>query len=123
MIVESLAAQTGSHSQLATPWFRAESLACLIFYVYMAGEHVGQLALLVRSSQTEDTVLTLTGSQGQQWKRIEVDLSYYAGPYALSLVFDAERGFGYLGDIALDDVTVSRDMCNLPGDCCALCCC
>lgn len=33
------------------------------------------------------------------------------------LVFEGSRGNGYLGRIAIDDITIARGMCPKPGDC------
>ena len=43
-----------------------------------------------------------TGNQGNQWKQAAIDIP----EVGFTLVFEAVRGDSYLGDIAIDDVTI-----------------
>ena len=49
---------------------------CLTFWYHMYGLHMGTLTLVVRDAITtaETTVLTLTGSKGNQWNKQNVDI-------------------------------------------------
>ena len=54
-------------------------------------------------------------SQGDKWKHGQVSISRSDGS-PLTIVFEAIRGSGYAGDIAIDDVTfVSTDQ-GCPGE-------
>jgi hypothetical protein len=56
------------------------------------------------------TIWTVTGNQGQQWKRAEVEFTSQHHPFQLR--FSPLRGDGDLGDIALDSVKLLRRTCK-----------
>ncbi|KAJ8401175.1 hypothetical protein AAFF_G00387570, partial [Aldrovandia affinis] len=85
---------------------------CISFFYHMRGKHIGSLNVLVRvkSIATVDKqVWTLSGSQGPQWKQASL-LITPIGPF--QVVFEGVRGTGYEGDIAIDDVSVTKGKCK-----------
>jgi hypothetical protein len=82
---------------------------CLSFYYHMFGKDVNTLnAIIKRSFNDEDIVWTKSGDQGNIWKHglvnIESDRFY-------SIIFEAIRGNNFLGDIALDDISLTDGFC------------
>ncbi|XP_042189083.1 MAM domain-containing glycosylphosphatidylinositol anchor protein 1 [Callorhinchus milii] len=87
-------------------------LHCVRFYYHMYGKHIGTLNVWVRALQSntvEVQVWTLSGNQGNQWKQANVTINP-VGPF--QIIFEAVRGRGYLGDIGLDDVSISQSACT-----------
>ena len=56
--------------------------------------------------------LSIPGEQGDQWIRLWVQLTVNLGHH-YSIVFQARRGLGERGDIALDDFTVTDGNCTV----------
>ena len=55
----------------------------------------------------------LSGEQGDVWKHITLQVvrEHVPGGNDIAFAFLATRGFGYLGDIAIDDVAVYNTSC------------
>ncbi|XP_072533517.1 MAM domain-containing glycosylphosphatidylinositol anchor protein 1 isoform X1 [Salminus brasiliensis] len=90
---------------------------CISFFYHMNGKHIGTLNVLLRvkSIATVDSVVwTRSGHQGPSWQKANV-IMYPSGPF--QVVFEGIRGDGFEGDIAIDDVSVTKGKCtqeNLP---------
>ncbi|XP_072533521.1 MAM domain-containing glycosylphosphatidylinositol anchor protein 1 isoform X3 [Salminus brasiliensis] len=82
-----------------------------------SGTKEGTLNVLLRvkSIATVDSVVwTRSGHQGPSWQKANV-IMYPSGPF--QVVFEGIRGDGFEGDIAIDDVSVTKGKCtqeNLP---------
>ncbi|XP_033751988.1 MAM and LDL-receptor class A domain-containing protein 1-like [Pecten maximus] len=76
---------------------------CVEFWYHMYGRTTGTLSLYLRHG-------TSNGDQGNRW----VKATYGVAPNtpAYNLVFEATRGSGYVGDIAIDDVSVKNGACS-----------
>ena len=86
---------------------------CLNFWYHMYGTHVNRLNVYIKNPKATGLgtpIWSKYGSHGDLWKPAHVYLNY-RGPYVY--VIEAVRGDGYLGDIAIDDITVS-DKCQGP---------
>ncbi|KAH3858781.1 hypothetical protein DPMN_101411 [Dreissena polymorpha] len=81
---------------------------CLNFWYSMNGESSGQLNVYKGNGSTAERVWTLTGEQGTQWKQGIVKL---VSQEKFVVTFEATVGDGYLGDIALDDISFTSGMC------------
>ncbi|XP_041927429.1 MAM domain-containing glycosylphosphatidylinositol anchor protein 1 [Alosa sapidissima] len=85
---------------------------CISFYYHMKGKHIGTLNVLqrVKSIATVDTLVwTLSGNQGSNWTKANFVVTP-SGPF--QVVFEGIRGEGYEGDIAIDDVSVTKGKCK-----------
>ncbi|KAM9476806.1 MAM domain-containing glycosylphosphatidylinositol anchor protein 1 isoform 1-T2 [Clarias gariepinus] len=85
---------------------------CVSFFYHMNGKHIGTLNVLLRvkSIATVDSLAwTLSGHQGPSWKKANV-VVYPSGPF--QVVFEGIRGDGFEGDIAIDDVSVTKGKCK-----------
>uniref|UniRef100_A0A669ELE5 MAM domain containing glycosylphosphatidylinositol anchor 1 n=1 Tax=Oreochromis niloticus TaxID=8128 RepID=A0A669ELE5_ORENI len=85
---------------------------CVSFYYHMKGKHIGTLNvyLRVRSIASVDRAMwTKSGHQGPDWKKAFFDVTP-SGPF--QIVFEGIRGSGFEGDIAIDDVSITRGECK-----------
>ncbi|KAL7889354.1 hypothetical protein AOLI_G00016120 [Acnodon oligacanthus] len=66
--------------------------------------------LRVKSIATVDSVVwTRSGHQGPDWRKANI-MVYPSGPF--QVVFEGIRGDGFEGDIAIDDVSVTKGKCT-----------
>ncbi|XP_022540869.1 MAM domain-containing glycosylphosphatidylinositol anchor protein 1 [Astyanax mexicanus] len=85
---------------------------CISFFYHMNGKHIGTLNVLLRvkSIATVDSVVwSRSGSQGPSWQKASL-MVMPSGPF--QVVFEGIRGDGFEGDIAIDDVSVSKGKCT-----------
>ncbi|XP_035690606.1 zonadhesin-like [Branchiostoma floridae] len=106
-----LETSTGSPGEVArlvsTPFPASSTPYCLRFYYHMFGDSIDTLNVYIRKQGILGTpVWTLSGNQGNAWTLGHAQLD---GSSVFSVVFEAVRGNGFRGDIAIDDVTVSDD--------------
>ncbi|XP_023673966.2 MAM and LDL-receptor class A domain-containing protein 1 isoform X1 [Paramormyrops kingsleyae] len=96
-------------ARILSPTFSSRSQQCkVIFYLYMSGEGVGSLSVLLASSFHSWMLLNLTGDQGSYWQRCEVDLGTITTYSDFRLVFEGTVGPGSNGDICLDDISFTQ---------------
>ncbi|XP_025084894.1 MAM and LDL-receptor class A domain-containing protein 2-like isoform X1 [Pomacea canaliculata] len=105
----------GDSAVLQTPWLPPTDSAgyCLTFWYYMFGSTMGNLTLNLMTPQGVQTFWSKHGPQGDQWRQAQrtvVSTTEY------SLFFQASSG-GYLGDIAIDDISASRGPCPPTASC------
>ncbi|XP_071756180.1 MAM domain-containing glycosylphosphatidylinositol anchor protein 1 [Centroberyx gerrardi] len=113
---------TGDKARLLSPLFNVTSVRgpkgsgrvpyCVSFYYHMKGKHIGMLNVLLRvtSIASVDTVVwSKAGHQGVDWKKAFFDISP-SGPF--QIVFEGIRGSGFEGDIAIDDVSITKGKCK-----------
>lgn len=81
----------------------------LTFWYNMNGKQIGTLQVLLKTS-ISNQLLTLwqkTGNQGPAWQQAVVQIRSNS---QFAVVFEARTGGGYLGDIAIDDISYTG--CN-----------
>uniref|UniRef100_A0A9J8D591 MAM domain containing glycosylphosphatidylinositol anchor 1 n=2 Tax=Cyprinus carpio TaxID=7962 RepID=A0A9J8D591_CYPCA len=114
--------QAGDRARLLSPLYNVTAARgptgttrtpyCVSFYYHMNGKHIGTLNVLMRvkSIATVDSAIwSLSGHQGPEWRKADAEI-YPSGPF--QVVFEGIRGNGYEGDIAIDDVSVSKGKCK-----------
>uniref|UniRef100_A0A8C5CBG1 MAM domain containing glycosylphosphatidylinositol anchor 1 n=1 Tax=Gadus morhua TaxID=8049 RepID=A0A8C5CBG1_GADMO len=112
----------GDKARLLSPLFNVTSVKgpkgsgrvpyCVSFYYHMKGKHIGTLNVLlrVRSIAYVDSVAWSKSShQGPDWKKALFDISP-SGPF--QIMFEGIRDVGYEGDIAIDDVSITKGKCK-----------
>ncbi|XP_078680537.1 uncharacterized protein LOC144915743 [Branchiostoma floridae x Branchiostoma belcheri] len=109
MYLETSAGTSGDVVRLVSSPFPANSAPyCLRFYYHMFGDSsMGTLNVYIRKQGILGaSVWTVSGNQGNVWQfgHAQVD-----GSSSFNVVFEAVRGNGFRGDIAIDDVTVSDE--------------
>ncbi|KAI1895183.1 hypothetical protein AGOR_G00103670 [Albula goreensis] len=85
---------------------------CISFFYHMRGKHIGSLNVLLRVksiAMVDTLVWSLSGNQGPRWKQANFIVNPI-GPF--QVVFEGVRGTGYEGDIAIDDVSVTKGKCK-----------
>ncbi|XP_010219048.1 PREDICTED: apical endosomal glycoprotein [Tinamus guttatus] len=107
----------GQWAQLITAYQQPPAAAqCLSFWYRMAGPQIGTLSPRLQREEEEETVLwTRRGAQGSVWHRGFTTLNP-EGERAFRLVFEALRD-GFVGSVALDDVTPRAGPCGAPASC------
>ncbi|GAB1608584.1 hypothetical protein Ahia01_001142600 [Argonauta hians] len=99
-------------------FYRSSKPACLTFWYQMYGKDVRALNVMVRKSysilRTYDAAYLwkLSGDNGQQWfhAKVFVDKKYTQTTH--QFIFEAIRGDGNYGDIAIDDISISHGDTN-----------
>ncbi|ESO97870.1 hypothetical protein LOTGIDRAFT_152977 [Lottia gigantea] len=115
MFIEASDAKPTQKAQLITPTFPGKITRCLRFWYNMYGRDVDTLNVYAKYGKALGNALwTLTGDQGQGWQIAEVTIKRGRN---FNLVFEAVRGNDFKGDIAIDDVKLSRGACPAPGSC------
>jgi len=81
--------------------------ASIDFYYHMNGTNVGSLHLLISTNNgtTYSSFWSLSGSQGDAWNSISLDLAAYLGSTVM-FKFEGTTGSGWSSDIAIDNITV-----------------
>ncbi|XP_028902704.1 MAM domain-containing glycosylphosphatidylinositol anchor protein 1 isoform X1 [Ornithorhynchus anatinus] len=104
--------ELGDRARLVSPVYNVSArFYCVSFFYHMYGKHIGSLNLLVRSRNKgplETHAWSLSGNKGNSWQQAHVSISPN-GPF--QIIFEGVRGSGYLGDIAIDDVTLKKGDC------------
>jgi len=89
----------------------AVSGECIGFWYHMYGVHIGALRVILKfEGGDEEEVWKMSGNKGDVWIYGNATI-YSSNPY--QVVFEAERGNGYQGDIAIDDVGVTPGYCGM----------
>ncbi|XP_077628606.1 MAM and LDL-receptor class A domain-containing protein 1 [Crocuta crocuta] len=95
-------------ARISSPVISRRSKNCkIIFHYHMYGNGIGALTLIQESVTNQTKVLlNLTGEQGNFWQRKEISLS---GDEDFQLKFEGRVGEGHRGDIALDDIVLTKN--------------
>ncbi|XP_073776392.1 MAM domain-containing glycosylphosphatidylinositol anchor protein 1 isoform X2 [Danio rerio] len=114
--------QPGDRARLLSPLYNVTAARgptgttrtpyCVSFFYHMNGKHIGTLNVLMRVTSiaiVDSAVWTLSGHQGAEWRKANAEL-YPSGPF--QVVFEGIRGNGFEGDIAIDDVSVTKGKCR-----------
>ena len=107
---ENFAAQTAT---MTSPCFDFSGILApkMSFWYHMWGTGIGTLTVQVRdTSNNWNTVWSLTGDQGNQWKEAVLDLSNYAGQ--VTKVRFIGTNIGFAGEMALDDINIFEPQPN-----------
>ncbi|XP_044084529.1 MAM and LDL-receptor class A domain-containing protein 1 [Neovison vison] len=94
-------------ARISSPVISRRSKDCkIIFHYHMYGNGIGALTLnQVSVSNQTKVLLNLTVEQGNFWQRKELSLS---GDEDFQLQFEGRVGEGHHGDIALDDIVLTK---------------
>ncbi|KAM5235404.1 MAM and LDL-receptor class A domain-containing protein 1 [Ctenodactylus gundi] len=99
-------------ARITGPVISKRSKNCkIIFNYHMYGNGIGALTLIqVSVSNQTKVLLNLTKEQGNYWRRKELSLF---GDEDFQLMFEGRVGKGYHGDIALDDIVLTKNCLSL----------
>ena len=80
----------------------------------MFGIQIGTLEVHKQiNGGNKQRLFMLSGYQGHIWNQAQVQIISDSRPF--HLLFVAHRGDGYEGDIAIDDVMLRNESCDIPG--------
>ncbi len=81
--------------------------ATLEFGYHMNGTNMGSLEVLISNNDGSSyaSIWSRSGSQGDQWNQVSLDISAYAGS-VIQLRFKGTTGNGFRSDIAIDDLKI-----------------
>ncbi|XP_067933315.1 MAM and LDL-receptor class A domain-containing protein 1-like [Watersipora subatra] len=108
----------GDNALLSSFVVDGSSRCSLSFWSHMKGAHVGSLSVKLRyaygiTPSDFYTVDTIKGAQGDFWQKHHYNLrNYNSGLKNYEVVIEGVVGNGHLGDIAIDDITLSRGNCG-----------
>eukprot|EP00794_Sanderia_malayensis_P017044 gene17044-18759_t len=88
---------------------------CISFWYHMYGPHVGTLRVYSKTSASRTLRWERSGTQGDYWKRGLIQLT--SSSVRSRVLFQAIRGTSFMGDIAIDDISVLPGTCPPPGEC------
>ncbi|XP_078360420.1 MAM and LDL-receptor class A domain-containing protein 1-like isoform X2 [Oculina patagonica] len=97
--------QPGDNAKLNSPKLLFRGNMCLQFYYHMYGVDVRTLNVTINGK----TVFNASGNKGDVWLKANVDFNLW-GVYVVT--FEGIRGFGFQGDIAIDDFLFVRGHCS-----------
>ncbi|XP_006835759.1 PREDICTED: epidermal growth factor-like protein 6 [Chrysochloris asiatica] len=95
--------------KLLLPNLQSQSNLCLLFDYRLAGDKVGKLRVFVKNSNN-GLAWEETKSQDKRWKTGKIQL-YQGMDTTKSIIFEAERGKGKTGEIAVDGVLLISGFC------------
>ena len=106
---------TDDSTHLVSPTVKyINSTSCLSFWYYMFGNHIGTLKVHKQiKGGNKQRLFMVSGNQGERWSQAQVQIISDSRPFRL--LFGAHRGFGYQGDMAIDDVVLRNGSCDIPG--------
>ncbi|KAM5290682.1 epidermal growth factor-like protein 6 isoform 2-T2 [Glossophaga mutica] len=95
--------------KLLLPDLQPQSNFCLLFHYWLAGDKVGKLRVLVKT-RNSSLAWEETKSEDERWKTGKIQL--HQGTDATKrVIFEAERGKGNTGEIAVDGVVLVPGLC------------
>ncbi|CAM4599204.1 unnamed protein product [Lepidochelys kempii] len=100
-------------ARIFSPKLSRRSKNCkILFYYHMHGVNIGSLTIYQVTASNQDKILLhLTGNQGNFWQRKLVLLD---ADEDFQITFEGQVGKGYRGDIALDDITFTKECLPSP---------
>ncbi|XP_071104753.1 MAM and LDL-receptor class A domain-containing protein 1-like [Haliotis cracherodii] len=112
--IEASGQRPNASAAFVSPTFTTTGPTCVTFWYHMYGYHVNRLGVYLQSTGKFQQQWTKIGTQGNQWKYAEVEIGAVINT---QVVFQALRGIGYQGDIALDDLKILNGACPAPSYC------
>ncbi|XP_070145879.1 epidermal growth factor-like protein 6 [Ovis canadensis] len=95
--------------KLLLPNLQPHSNFCLLFHYQLAGHKVGKLRVFAKNSNNA-LAWEKTRSTNEQWRMGKIQL-YHGIDTPKSIIFEAERGKGKTGEIAVDGVLLVSGLC------------
>ncbi|XP_078375556.1 uncharacterized protein LOC144658924 [Oculina patagonica] len=110
IFVEASQRSPGDRARLVSDWLAPNEPACLQFWYHMYGRHIGELNIILETSQSERRVWHQgRKDHGDKWNFAQTTIQDDT-PY--KFVIEAQVGNGLEGDIALDDLAVLDENCT-----------
>lgn len=105
----------GDKARLLSPTLSDSGPYCMQFWFHMRGYHIGSLNVYVKTANGGSSLIwQRKGNHGDIWKIARVDIRPRPGR---QIVLEGVRGWSFIGDIAIDDLKMTKGYCPPPGDC------
>ncbi|XP_071487939.1 scavenger receptor cysteine-rich domain-containing protein DMBT1-like [Diadema antillarum] len=104
---------SGQDARLTSPALYRYGPQCLIFWYHMHGSSINSLNVYKSASTTPssiDVLFSLAGARGNAWYEARVSIDNYTQPFYITM--EGVRGSSYTGDIAIDDIRLSKGPCQ-----------
>lgn len=90
---------------------KTDAKLCLSFYYHMYGSEIGTLEVIVSSLETNQTIFTRSGGQGNQWYHQKLSIQPASN---LQIMFNGivDDMYCVFGDIALDNIMLFTGECG-----------
>jgi hypothetical protein len=107
----------GEKARLISPWMNVTTGQCLSFWYHSYGVDVGSLTVYKRMTSTDDLypMWKINADFGDFWNAAEITIRKTNEVWAVA--FESEYGAGFIGDLAIDDVTIRNGNCPSLGSC------
>ncbi|KAL4220012.1 hypothetical protein ACF0H5_020424 [Mactra antiquata] len=104
----------GEKARIISPMLPGNTALCLNFWYYMFGDGIGDLQVFIQNecTKTMTELFKVSGDKGEAWYESIVDITP-TDDYRL--VIQADVGPTYHGDIAIDDISISKSACKTLG--------
>ncbi len=83
---------------------------CMQFWYHMYGSDMGQLNIYANASNISTLLWTQSGNKGDQWLNARLNIK---SSKSFRLSIEGVRGYGYLSDIAVDDLDFISRPCSI----------
>ncbi|XP_028409028.1 uncharacterized protein LOC114531613 isoform X2 [Dendronephthya gigantea] len=83
---------------------------CLLFWYHLYGRRMGTLSVYAKTNSHKRMLLVeIKGDIGNEWRSMQVDLEITE---VFKIIFEATRGEGYQSDAAIDDISLTIEICK-----------
>ncbi|BFZ02051.1 hypothetical protein BsWGS_05090 [Bradybaena similaris] len=114
MYIEASAKGRGSNAILYSPLYRGMSEQCIEFFYHMNGRHIGTLNVYAQPrGDTLKSAWRAYGNQGDYWTSARLAIPQELARAGYQIAFEGITENGYLGDMAIDDVSVTDGPCPI----------
>lgn len=112
MFIEASSKGRGNNAILYSPLYRGMVEQCVEFFYHMYGRHVGTLNVYAQArGDVLRSVWRAYGNQGDVWSNARLAIPQDLAMAGYQIAFEGITENGYLGDIAIDDVSVTDGPC------------
>ncbi|XP_055500199.1 enteropeptidase [Leucoraja erinacea] len=87
----------------------ASKPSCISFWYHMHGISFSHLNVSIVSDQMREIMFAKEGDYGDQWNYGQFTVNETS---AVRVVFEAERGYGTMNEVALDDISLTNGACD-----------
>ena len=89
---------------LTSPTFNSAGVSCLMSFAYhFYGGNIGDMNVYLMNSTGSNLLFPINGNQGDVWHVKTLYIGHQLNPFTIS--FNATHEYGYMGDMALDDIS------------------
>jgi len=104
--IEVTDAKAGTSATLVSP--QVNGVSCLSFWYNMFGPNIATLKVIHRKNGADFQLYSVSGAQGMDWRQHRMTVG---DDGAYEIRFTANKADGNLGDIAIDDVKITKGHC------------